>query len=83
MNSLHYFLKGVKRGFSEYGLFITGIVNYVLLSLVYFLGVGLTAVLAKASGKHFMKLKRNPKASTYWVSGRIEKQNAEEYYRQF
>jgi large-conductance mechanosensitive channel len=83
MNSLRNFFNGLKHGFSEYGLFITGLVNYFLLSLVYFIGVGLTAVLAKAAGKHFMKLKKDPSASTYWVDCRIEKKDAEDYYRQF
>ena len=51
------FLKGVTRGQREFGESITVIINSVLLSIVYFVGIGFTSIFAKISGKHFLDLK--------------------------
>ena len=82
MNEIKIFFIGFKHGFQEFGHIITNIVNFILLFIVYFIGVGLTSMIAKISGKHFLKLKKENRKSN-WRIKKIGKQPIEEYYRQF
>ncbi len=52
-NLLSGFLEGLKM-FSEN---ISYLVNVILLSIVYIFAVGITAMIAKFFGKHFLELK--------------------------
>jgi hypothetical protein len=74
-------IKGIKKGFQDFGHNISLIVNSILLSFVYFVGVGPTSLLAKLVGKDFLE-KKIPQKS-YWSKLDLEKQPEEEYYRQF
>jgi len=76
------FLKGVTRGQREFGESITVIINSVLLSIVYFVGIGFTSIFAKISGKHFLDLKTK-KQKTYWEELNLNKEDIEKYHRQF
>ena len=75
------FLKDIKAGTKIFGDDIASIVNFILLTIVYFFGVGLTSLVAKISGKHFLELKT--KKSSYWSKLNLSKGKKEEYYRQF
>jgi len=77
------FVKGVKKGFKDFGLGITAIVNAILLTLVYVIGVGLTAIVAKIFGKHFMDVKKQKNIKTYWKELNLKKEPTDNYYRQF
>jgi large-conductance mechanosensitive channel len=83
MSSFRQFLSGFRRGFSDFGELVTDVVNFVLLSFVYFIGVGLTALFAKASGKHFLSLGKDRKKATYWHEERIGTRQQDSYFRQF
>ena len=83
MNSLKLFWKGFVNGSQSFGHIIIGIVNFVLLSLVYFIGVGVTSILAKIFRKHFLKIKLDKKVKSYWEPLDLGKKEMEEYYRQF
>jgi hypothetical protein len=72
------FWKGVKR----FGAFVTEVVNFVLLLPVYFIGVGVTSIVAKFFGKHFMLMKREKKKS-YWVKYGLKTEKKEEYYKMY
>jgi len=61
---------------------ISGIVNFILLSIVYFIGVGLVSISAKIFRKHFLELKRQNKSSN-WHEHKVTKQPLEKYYRTF
>jgi len=61
---------------------ISGIVNFILLSIVYFIGVGLVSISAKIFRKHFLELKRQNKSSN-WDEHKVTKQPLEKYYRTF
>ena len=54
MNSKNHY-KGFKEGMNDFGHNLSGIVNAVLLSVVYIAGVGPTSILAKLSGKRFLE----------------------------
>jgi len=74
-------LKDMKEGQKMFGDDIASIVNFFLLTFVYFLGVGITSIVAKISGKHFLELKRDK--NSYWSELNLGKRKKEEYYRQF
>lgn len=57
------------------------ILNRVLLTLVYFIGVGPIALSAKMFGKHFLPLKKE--AVTYWIQKEKKTINKNDYYRQY
>jgi len=71
-----------KKGQKHFGEDIAVIINSILLSFVYVLGVGLTSIFAKIVGKHFLDLKTEEK-DTYWSELNLGKKPMEEYYRQF
>jgi hypothetical protein len=77
------FLSGIKEGFKEFGENIALIVNSLLLSVVYFLGVGPTSLVAKIVRKSFLDVKIEKKSKTYWSDLNLKKRPEEEYYRQF
>jgi len=75
------FFKGLRGGMKLFGHDIAGLVNTILLSVAYIIGVGITALIAKLSGKRFLDLRLNPKARTYWQD--TDKNQHEGIYRQF
>ena len=77
------FLTGFKQGFQYFGHNISIIVNTILLSIVYLLAVGLTAIVAKITGKHFLELKINKNQNSYWSDLNLKKRPLKDYYRQF
>jgi hypothetical protein len=60
---------------------LTLIINFILLSIVYFIGVGITSLIAKLFGKIFIKTKN--KKSSYWIDLKLKTKNEDSYYRQF
>ena len=81
MSNLKEFFKGIKRGQKLFGEEIASIINFILLTLVYILGIGLTSIFAKVFRKKFL----NPEnqEDTYWLDLNLGKKQKEEYYRQF
>ena len=75
------FIKGFKNGMQNFGKSIVTIINTILLLLVYILGVGLTALFAKITGKKFLETEL--KKGSYWTSLNLKKKKTEDYYRQF
>ena len=81
MKCVNLFVKGFVNGFKNFGHRVTNVVNFVLLLLVYFIGVGATSIVAKLSKKKFLDFSR--KEDTYWKDRNLGKQSLKEYYRQF
>jgi len=82
MRELKRFFRGFKKGMASFGQSISLLINTILLAFVYFLGVGLTSIVAKIVGKHFLETKLSKKG-TYWSDLNLKKKPIEEYYRQF
>ena len=61
---------------------MSSIVNFVLLSVVYFAGVGLVSMVMKLFGKRFLDLKKTNNKSS-WHEHKTAKQPIEKYYRTF
>jgi len=76
------FYIGFKKGNGEFGHNIALIVNTILLSFVYIVGVGLTSLIAKMFRKDFLEIKKSKK-KTYWSDLNLKKKSINEYYRQF
>lgn len=83
MKKLRQFYKGFQNGFKDFSHNISLIVNSVLLSIVYVLGVGFTSIFAKLVGKHFLDTNISEDTETYWRDLDLKKKPIEEYYRQF
>lgn len=71
-----------KEAIGYFGRGIAFLINSLLLAFVYFLGVGITSLIAKAFGKRFLQL-RSSKKDSYWSELDLKKKKFEEYYRQF
>lgn len=81
--SLKQFLVGFKFGFKNFSHSISSVVNLILLSVVYFIGVGLTLIMAKLFKKKFLDTSIEKKYKTYWSSLNLGKRPLKDYYRQF
>ena len=77
------FQKGLRKGFTEFGYNISLIVNTVLLTIVYVIGIGLSLIIAKMRGKQFLELELSKEQKTYWAELNLKKKSKEKYYRQF
>ena len=77
------FFTGIRKGQKEFGGDISAIINLALLSLVYFLGVGMTFIIAKFGGKKFLDLEIDKNVESYWEELNLSKKKMEDYYRQF
>jgi hypothetical protein len=80
---LKEFFKGIKKGQKEFGEDIAQVINFILLTIVYFIGVGLTSIFAKIVGKSFLDLNIDKNVESYWEELNLEKDDIREYYRQF
>jgi hypothetical protein len=83
MQKIKDFFKGMKEGQKKFGDNISVIVNTILLSIVYFLGVGLTSIVARLFGVKFLETKTNPEVKTYYETMENQDKKEESYYRQF
>lgn len=61
---------------------VSFVVNFALLFIVYFIGIGLTSMVAKLFGKHFLDIKKQNKKSN-WIEHKVTKQPLEDYHRTF
>ncbi len=75
------FFKGFRKGAEEFGAGIATLVNTIILLLVYFVGIGLTSLVAKIFRKNFLEVK--PQNSSYWSELNLGKESVQNYYRQF
>lgn len=81
MEKVKLFFKGFYDGFKSFGLIVSTVVNFILLMIVYFIGVGLTSIIGKASKKEFLRLKKGKK--TYWEKRESVKHSIEEFKKMF
>ena len=80
---MNRFLNEIKQGIESFGKSISMIVNSILLTMVYLLGIGSTSILAKIFNKKFMDLKIDKNAKTYWEDLNLTKKEKGDYLRQF
>lgn len=83
MNKFKNFWREVNQGSKKFGESIAAIINSILLTFVYFIGVGLTSIFAKMVGKKFLDTKIDRNRKSYWDDLDLHNQKLEEYYKQF
>jgi len=69
------------EGSKMFGELISAIINLLLLSIVYFIGFGLTSISAMVLGKKFIDDKATKES--YWEELNLTTQSFKNYYRQF
>lgn len=80
---MNNFIKGLKEGQKLFGETIAIIVNSALLSIVYFLGFGVTKFFSKLAKKRFLDQELSKERKSYWEELNLGRQKGEEYFRQF
>ncbi|HDR53391.1 MAG TPA: hypothetical protein ENN60_01805 [archaeon] len=75
------FFRGFGQGVGQFGELLVVLFNSLLLTLIYFLGVGPTSIIMKFRGKTFLE-KKTRKAS-YWKTSPSVVNEEEEAYRMF
>lgn len=83
MSNLKHFFSGFKKGMQYLRQEIILIINSILLSIVYILGIGVTSIFAKLFRKRFLDTKISRERETYWSNLDLEKEPVDNYYRQF
>jgi len=76
-------LSSVWEPFLKVGKKIGEFNSKVLLTIVYILGIGSAAILAKIFRKHFLELKLEPEKESYWAESKKEKNIPENFRRSF
>ncbi len=80
---LNVVFKSLKEGMTDFGNTISTIINSILLLIVYIIGVGITSIIAKNIGKHFLDMKLSKTKKSYWEDINLTKKSIDNYYRQF
>ncbi len=83
MSAVSRFFKGLSLGSKSFGKDLSSFVNAVILSIVYFLGIGVISIIAKLFRKNFLEMKPSDGKDGYWSDLDIKKRPVENYYRQF
>lgn len=83
MSESKQFFTNLEKGMLCFRRSLTFIVNTILLLIVYFIGIGITSIIAKLLGKHFLETKSSDKKETYWSDLDLKTKPIENYYRQF
>ena len=83
MQRTKLFFKGLKTGMREFSHGLATSVNFILLSIVFILGIGLVSIVSKIKGKKFLK-ERNDNENTFWEKTNVGgKKSKEEYLKPF
>jgi len=73
MKILKLFFKGSKKVLEEFNQIIVKVSNSILLFVVYSVGAGLTSILARLVGKHFLDIKALKGVDSYWSDLNLKK----------
>jgi hypothetical protein len=72
----------IKEFLEPIAKFMSNVVNFLLLTIVYIFGIGLVSIVMKLFGKRFLSLKKQNK-KTNWEEHKVGKQSLETYHRTF
>ena len=81
MAKIKIIIDDLLEGSKIFGESVSSVINLVLLSFVYFFGVGLTSIFGKIFGKKFIE--DNPYKESYWEELNLTTLPIKEYYKQF
>jgi hypothetical protein len=83
MSGTKQFFNGLKEGMKNFRYNLATLINSILLLIVYFIGVGVTSIVAKLFGKHFLETKISREKESYWSDPNLTGKSTETCYRQF
>jgi len=83
MSKVKDFFVGFGEGMEDFSKVLNVMINSILLTLVYLIGIGFTFISAKLFGKHFFDMKVDKNEKSYWSRLGLKKRKIDEYYRQF
>ena len=83
MENLKLFFNQIKLGFKEFGEVLSFLINTLLLFLVFVLGIGIIAIIAKLLKKKFLDLYPDKNLKSYWVSKVNRNKNLEDSVKPF
>ena len=72
----------IKSTVEHFSKAISNIVNFILLLIVYIIGIGAVSIVMKLLGNHFLDIKKQNR-KTNWHDHKLTKQRLEKYYRAF
>lgn len=75
------FFKGFFKGFRQFGHNFTWVTNFILLLIVYVVGIGPVSLVAKLLGKHFLYMGGSKKST--WEKKTEKEPSKESTYRTF
>ncbi|MBT7237688.1 hypothetical protein HN865_02415 [Candidatus Woesearchaeota archaeon] len=78
---INLFFKSFGEGFTSFGKKVAGAINFILLSLAYFLGGGLSFLILKISKKRLMV--EESFEGSYWKELNLRTPTLSSCYRQF
>lgn len=82
MKQVKDFIKGFQSGMKDFE-YLHVIVNLILLTGVYLIGIGMTSIIAKISKKKFLETEISKDKESYWSDLNLKKEKTEKYLRQF
>ncbi len=71
------------KKFKQFGEVVGHCVNFILLIPVYYVGIGITALLVKNEMNILREEKGNKDGKSYWKEDTLKTVKKEEYYRMF
>ncbi|MFA5484710.1 MAG: hypothetical protein WC260_00435 [Candidatus Pacearchaeota archaeon] len=77
------FRENIKKRIKKSSKLILLITNTILLTIVYFLGIGITFLIGKLTRKKLFNLDLNKDEKTYWEKIKEEKKSLEDFYNPF
>ncbi len=71
----------LKKSFLAFGGFMQKVVNTILFTVVYFIGIGLTSLFMKLFGKKFLELSPTKEQDSYYKECTATKRSKEDFFR--
>jgi hypothetical protein len=76
-------LKPIQRGWMTLAIVLGWFMTRLLLVIIFYVGITPIALIARLTGKRFLKLGFDPEATTYWEKRLPEERGRERYESQF
>lgn len=80
--SVSEFARGFVQGFRGFGMFVNDVISFVLLLIVFLVGIGPVSLIGKATGKRFIPV-GNEDRTSYWAPRILGTEAIERYEKQY
>ncbi|MBI2564877.1 hypothetical protein HYV79_02705 [Candidatus Woesearchaeota archaeon] len=76
-------LKALHKALKKFSLAVQTVINIILLTVVYFISIGLTSLIAKRIFKKTFLAINKESRDSYWINEQSTTKQKNEYYRLF